>query len=161
MKKKLTFIKVIAHIFFIKTQINQTLFFRAKLIKQWINFVSVMKKITQLNLFSKHLSYFIVCSPCVFHCLGEFSWIWGKNVIITFTNLKVLLTLFPVFISNYLSYNIMSFCESLFVFGQMLYFFRNTLKLDRFPPSWFKAASWRRLVLNVNEVILVLNLSKN
>ena len=34
MKKKLTFIKVIAHIFFIKTQINQTLFFRAKLIKQ-------------------------------------------------------------------------------------------------------------------------------
>ena len=39
-------------------------------------------------------------------------------------------------------------------------FFYNTLKFKKFPPSWFMAASWRRLGIAVNDVILILNFSK-
>ena len=56
---------------------------------------------------------------------------------------KVQLTLFLAFVSNYLSYKIKHFWEI---------FFLSTLKFEKFPPSWFMAASWRKLAIAANDV---------
>ena len=55
---------------------------------------------------------------------------------------------------------ILSTSAKTFLFSVNFLFFYNTLKFEKFLPSWFMAAYWRRLGIAVNDVILILNLSK-
>ena len=90
--------------------------------------------------------------------------IWNKDVILfcrlCYQNIvKVQLTLF-LFLFQTIYHTILRAFAKTFLFFVKCYFFHNTLKFEKFPPSWFMAASWRGLVLAVNDVIVVLNLSK-
>ena len=48
--------------------------------------------------------------------------------------------IFMFFFPNYLSYMFKLFPENVFDFGQM-FFFHSTWKIEKFPSSWFMAAS--------------------
>ena len=65
-----------------------------------------------------------------------------------------------MFLYQTFNHKILSTSAKTFLFLVISSFFYNTLKFNKFPPSWFMAAHWRRLGIAVNDFILILNFSK-